>query len=84
MAIRSEIPTKNIHSIMAIWCNCFMSALTSFLGILSYSNSLIDGNANSNSDEGLTCHHVVLNFCTSGLYLAALSLSAVLGNLLWQ
>ena len=80
---------KYMRYLMAIWCNCFMSGLTSFLDSLSHSNSLINCSWMAPLTSvvivmrGLTCHHVVLNACMSGLYLVAFSLWAVLGYLLW-
>ena len=34
---------KYVRHLMAIWCRCFISVLTSVLGIFSFSSSLIGG-----------------------------------------
>jgi hypothetical protein len=58
---------------MAIRRNYFMSDLTSFLGILSLSNSLIDCSWISPPTtavivmRGFTCHLALLGACMSGL-----------------
>jgi hypothetical protein len=75
---------------MPIRCNCFMIDLTSFLGILSCSNSLIGCSwmaplmAIVIVMRGLTCHPITLSACMSGLYLVAFMLWVVLGNMWWQ
>ena len=61
---------------MAIWCNCFISFLISFLGIMSFYKSLIDClwiaplRPVVMVMRRLTCQLVVISVCMSGLYLA--------------
>jgi hypothetical protein len=74
----SSFPLSNIkygRYLMAIWCYCFMSVLTSILGIyLNCSNSLVGCSWMAPPTwtvivtRELTCHHVVLSACTSELY----------------
>ena len=72
---------------MAIWCRCFISVLISFLGILSFSKSLIGClwiallTPIVMVMRGLTCQLVVLSVCMSGLYLAVFLPYAVSRNL---
>ena len=67
-----------------------MNVLISFLGILSVCKFLMGCSWIGHlmlveiMMRGFTCHHVVLSACMSGLYLAAIALWVVFGNMLWQ
>ena len=73
---------------MPTWC--FISVLTSLLGILSFLGPLIGCSWITPPTpvvitmRGLTCHPTLRSVWMSGLYFAVFSLCALFGNLSWQ
>ena len=55
---------RYVRYLMAMWWNCFMSVMTSYLGIFSCFNSLID--CSWMAPLTPTATHVVLNSLTYG------------------